>query len=217
MQIAILGAGRVGQVLGRRFAWAGHHVWHGVRSPGDVKYAGVVQPRIALTGIPEAVAEATLVVLATPWAAAVSAVAAAGDFAGRVLVDATNPVGGGLILTHGTTDSGAEQVARWAPSARVVKAFNTVGVEVMANPDFDGRRAFLPVCGDDAAACAQVCDLARGIGFDPVRIGALVRARVTEPAAVLWIATAAALGTREFGFGVLERGEERADTTDRLA
>jgi predicted dinucleotide-binding enzyme len=84
-----------------------------------------------------------VVVLATPWAAAESALQAAGDLSGKVPVDATNPIRPGMVLTHGTTDLGAEQVARWAVGARVVKAFNSVGMEVMADPRFGSQPAAL--------------------------------------------------------------------------
>lgn len=200
MQIAIIGAGRVGATLGRRFSEAGHHVTHGVRNPADPKHGSL---RVAAAA--EAVAAAELVLLATPWNAAEAALAAAGDLRGKILVDATNPIGPGMVLTHGTTDSGAEQVARWAPGARVVKAFNSIGMEVMANPRFGDRSAALAIAGDDDLACAAVMDLARAIGFEPIRLGPLSRARFIEPAALVWITAAPVLGTREFAFGLLRR------------
>ena len=122
-----------------------------------------------------------------------------------MLIDATNPIGPGMVLTHGTTDSGAEQVARWAMNARVVKAFNSIGVEVMANAQFGADRAVLFTAGDDAAACDIVATLASDIGFLPVTLGPLVRARVIEPAALVWITAAAAVGTRQFAWGLLRR------------
>lgn len=200
MQIAVLGAGRVGTTLGRRFAGAGHAVRYAVRDPSAAKYAG-----LDAAPLPVAVAAAELVLLATPWNAAQSALESAGDLRGKILVDATNPIGPGMVLTHGTTDSGAEQVARWAPGARVVKAFNSVGMEVMANPAFGDRRAALALCGDDEAACAAVSALATDIGFEPIRLGPLTRARFIEPAALVWITAAPVLGTREFAFGLLRR------------
>jgi predicted dinucleotide-binding enzyme len=158
-----------------------------------------------VTTLAAAAADADVVVLTTSWAGAHDALRAAGDLAGKVLVDATNPIGPGMVLTHGRDDSGAEQVARWAPGARVVKAFNSIGMEVMANPRFGDRRAVLWLCGDDATACDAVARLAEDIGFDPIRLGPLARARVIEPAALLWITAAGVLGTREFAWGRLVR------------
>ncbi len=200
MHIAIIGAGNVGTTLGRRFIEAGHEVVYGVRTPGDPKHAS-----LPVQTIPHAAAAADVVILTTSWAGAQDALAAAGDLTGKVLIDATNPIGPGMVLTHGTTDSGAEQVARWAPGARVVKAFNSIGREVMANPRFGDSRALLVLCGDDAGACDTVARLATDIGFDPLRIGPLTRARFIEPAALVWITAAPVLGTREFAWGLLRR------------
>lgn len=200
MQIAIIGAGRVGTTLGQRFRDAGHTVIYGVRAPDDPKHAGVG----AVAGIRDAAQRAEVVVLTTSWAGAQAACEAMGSLSGTILVDATNPIGPGMVLTHGTTDSGAEQVARWVPGARVVKAFNSIGMEVMANPEFANGRSVLWICGDDASACEQVASLGRGIGFEPVRLGPLARARFQEPAALVWITASATLG-REFSWGILRR------------
>lgn len=202
MRVTILGAGRVGTTLGGRFAAAGHDLRYGVRNPADPKYAPL---GAAAQGIADAVRDADVIVLATPWSAAEDALRAAGDLAGRVLIDATNPIGPGGVLTHGRDDSGAEQVARWAAGARVVKAFNTIGREVMANPSFGDRRAVLWICGDDADANKTVATLAEAIGFEPILLGGLTKARAMEPAASLWITSAGVLGSREFAWGVLRR------------
>lgn len=201
MNIAILGAGNVGTTLGRRFTEIGHAVMYGVRSPDDAKYATTPGPVLSIA---DAAARADVILLTTAWAGAESTLRAAGDLTGKVLVDATNPIGPGMVLTHGTNDSGAEQVARWAPNARVVKAFNSIGREVMANPRFASAHSVLWICGDDIAACAIVSQLATELGFEPVRLGALVRARFLEPAALVWITASATLG-REFSWGILRR------------
>ncbi|MDZ7629888.1 MAG: NAD(P)-binding domain-containing protein [Gemmatimonadaceae bacterium] len=203
--IGIIGAGRVGATLGRRFRDAGHTVVHGVRSPEDPKHAALITERVHVDTIASAVARADVALLATPWSAAQAALSSVNGFDGKVLIDATNPVGPGMVLTHGTTDSGGEQVARWATSARVVKAFNCVGMEVMANPQFGDSRSVLFLCGDDASACSTVAQLAVDIGFEPLTLGPLSRARFVEPAALVWITAAATIGTREFSWGVLRR------------
>jgi len=130
----------------------------------------------------------------------------AGDWQNKPLIDATNPLGPGFRLTHGHTDSGGEQVARWAENARVVKAFNTTGAENMADPDYGITRPLMLLCGDDDAACAAVHGLVEDMGFQAVRLGGLDQARLLEPLALVWITMAIRLGMgRDFAFGMLTR------------
>lgn len=206
MKIAILGAGKVGTTLGRGLAAHGHSILYALRNPDDPKHEAL-RAEASAVGLPaDMVAAAELVILATPWAATEAALEAAGDFGGKPLLDATNPIGPGMRLTHGHDDSGGEQVQRWARNARVVKVFNTTGRENMAEPRYpDGRVAML-LCGDDDEACAIAKGLCEDIGFDPVRVGALAEARLLEPAALVWIKLSirGELG-RGFGFGLLRR------------
>jgi 8-hydroxy-5-deazaflavin:NADPH oxidoreductase len=113
-------------------------------------------------------------------------------------------------LALGYTTSGAEQVAGWAKGAKVFKAFNQTGFNIMGNPAFDGRRAVMFVCGDDDAHKPTVLKLATDIGFEAIDAGSLVVARLLEPLAMLWIHLAYArdLG-RDFAF-VLHRRDKGA-------
>jgi predicted dinucleotide-binding enzyme len=207
MKVAILGAGNVGRTLGTGLAAAGHEILYAVREPDAPKNAALAGERSRALPVRDAVAAADVVVLATPWSATEAALASAGDFGGKPLLDATNPIGPGFVLTHGHTDSGGEQVQRWAPSAKVVKAFNTTGLENMADPRYGDARAAMFVCGDDADACAVALRLAGELGFEAVRVGGLDRARVLEPAAVLWISLAMSPANgRNIAFGLLRRG-----------
>jgi predicted dinucleotide-binding enzyme len=206
MKIAIIGAGRVGSTLGRGLAGAGHAVLYAVRDTAKPR-EGLDHPGAQVVEVRAAVEAADVVLLTTPWGQAEAAVRGAGDLTGKILVDVTNPIGPGLTLTHGHTDSGAEQVARWASGARVVKAFNTTGVENMANPRYGAQSVVMPVCGDDEAARATVLGLARDLGFEAVDAGPLKQARLLEPFALVWIDLALVRGMgRGFGFGLLRRG-----------
>ncbi len=190
MRIAIIGAGRVGTTLGQRFVGASHEVVYASRRDDAVApHAGATTARV-----PEAVRASDVAVLVTPWNAVEDALRAAGDFAGRPLIDVTNPVGPGFSLTHAHTTSGAEHVASLAKNARVVKAFNTTGLENMHEPRFGSRRAYMPVAGDDPEATAVALKLASDIGFDAVALDGIVRARELEPLALLWIRLAIQLG-----------------------
>jgi predicted dinucleotide-binding enzyme len=204
MIIGIIGAGNVGSAIGLGLMRAGHQVVFGVRDPEA--YAELAQAGGTLASVPEAVARAEAVILATPWNATEAALAGAGDLGGKPLLDATNPIGAGFALTHGHTDSGGEQVARWARNARVVKVFNTTGFETMANPRFGEARAVMFACSDDEAACAVALGLAQDLGFEALPAGPLRMARLLEPFGLLWINLALVRGHgRGIAFGLLRR------------
>jgi len=212
MKIAIIGAGNVGGTLGARWARNGHTVTFGVRNPGDEKLKKLLNSagstaRAAMIG--EAVKDASVVVLATPWEGAQSAILAAGKFAGRILIDATNPLtmgAEGLRLVLGHTTSAGEQVASWATGARVVKAFNTTGAKNMADPKLGSQSASMFVCGDDAEARSTVMKLAEELGFEAVDCGPLAAARYLEPMAMLWIHLCVGLGRGpDFAFKIVRR------------
>jgi predicted dinucleotide-binding enzyme len=213
MKIGSIGSGNVGGTLGVRFAGAGHAVVFASRRPDSAEMVALAARAgngAQVATVAETVAESDVVLLATPWPATREILEGAGSMAGKVLIDATNPLLPRLAgLEFGTTTSGAEQVAAWAPGARVVKAFNTIGFNVMANPSFGGTKAVLFYCGDDAAAKAQVGELASAIGFDARDAGPLTQARLLEPFALLWISLALQHGYgRGIGFQLLERGGE---------
>jgi hypothetical protein len=211
--LAIIGAGGVGGALGRRWAGAGRRVLFASRAPTSPKIAALVAaagPNAAAAGLAEAAAQADAAALTLPWEAVAETLPPLADaLAGKVLIDATNPLGpveGGLGLLVGHRDSGGEIVQRLAPRARVVKAFNTVGVEVMANPSFPGGAPALFLAGDDAAAKAEVAALAEATGFAPIDAGPLRNARLTEAHAMLWIDLALFRGLgRDWALAKLDR------------
>src|SRR2546425_13183221 len=87
-----------------------------------------------------------------------------------------------LVVAH--TSSGAEELARRLPNARVVSAFNTVPSEVLFGgyaTKSKGRRPSLVYCGDDQRSKAVVAELIRDVGFDPLDVGPLRIARYTDP------------------------------------
>jgi len=211
MNIAIIGAGNVGGALGRSWAKAGHTIVYGVRDPQAEKTRALVAETAGgstAVSVEAAARAADVVALATPWPATEAALRSAGDGAlrGKILIDATNPLkftpAVGLELALGFSDSGAENVARWAAGARVVKAFNTYGWENFADaayPNAAGLRPVMFLAGDDAAAKGTVAGLAGEIGFEAFDAGALRAARELEPLALIWI-RAAMSGERSANF-----------------
>jgi NADPH-dependent F420 reductase len=194
MRIAIIGTGNVGSALGTRWAQRGHEVVFGSRDPSGAKAQKLLAATGAsVAGIREAVADAAVVILATPWDAAQESIIAAGDLTGKVVLDATNPLQN-MKLALGLTTSGAEQVASWAGGAAVVKAFNSTGAGNMLNPDYAGQKPTMFICGDDAGAKQIVSGLIEEIGFEAVDAGPVTSARYLEPLAGLWITLAYAQG-----------------------
>jgi NADPH-dependent F420 reductase len=194
MKIGILGSGNVGGTLGTRWAQAGHEVVFSSREPDSPKMQELVR-RAGKTarsaGTAETAAGADVVVLTAPWPAIKGILDGAGSLSGKIVIDAINPVLLDLsALAVGTTTSAAEQIASWIPGARVVKAFNTVGVQVMANASVNGKKVVLFYCGDDVEAKKATAQLATELGFDAVDAGALTQARLLEPFALLWISLA---------------------------
>lgn len=192
MKIAFLGAGNVGAALAIRLAAAGHDVVLGESKEGSTSVAAALarSSRLSARPVGDAVRDAEVVVLATPFAANESVLAPLADaLAGKVLVDCTNPVGPGLSHGLRSERSGSEVVQSLAPRARVVKAFSIYGFENLENPVYpakDARPAML-FCGDDQAAKSDVARLIADVGFEPVDVGGLAQALHLEHMTLLWI------------------------------
>jgi predicted dinucleotide-binding enzyme len=156
MTIGVIGSGNVGGTLGSRWAKAGHDIVYGTRDPqaNDIKQLlAQAAGKARAATLQEAARASDVLLLAMPWNATQSVLEGLGDLTGKTLIDATNPLRGDLSgLDTGTTTSGGEKVAAWARGAKVVKAFNTVGANIMANPSFGAERPALFYCGDDATA-----------------------------------------------------------------
>lgn len=208
MSISIIGAGNVGMALGQAFAQRGESVVYGVPEPA--KYMDAVSSlgdKARITTTTEAIAASDTVILAVPYSALSAIAQSVPDWQGKVLIDATNPLAPGLSgLSVGTSTSGAEELAKLAQGARVVKAFNTTGAENMADSRYPKGAPMLPVCGDDAQARQRAMALATLIGFEAVDMGPLMAARYLEPFAMTWIHLAIKQGHgRRFAFAMLRR------------
>jgi len=210
MKLAILGAGNVGGTLGKGWAKKGHTVVFGVRDAADAKVTALLKdsgPNARAATVREAAAFAEVVALTVPWNAAQDALRSAGNLSGKVLLDCTNPLKPDLSgLALGLDTSAGEQVAGWAPEARVVKIFNTTGFGNMANPRYQEGAAIMMYCGDDKDAKKFAAALAADLGFDPLDAGPLTMARLLEPYAMLWISLALKQGLGgNFAFRLMRR------------
>ena len=191
MSIAILGAGNMAKGLAALFAKAGYKVVVGARDRAKAEAAAAAAGRGARGDTLAGAAQSSdVVVLAVPFAAAAEALAAAGDLSGKTVIDIANPLTADYMgLTIGHTTSAGEEIQKLAPKAKVVKAFNTIFAQVLANGGkAAGRPATVFIAGDDASANSAVEAIARKAGFDVVQTGGLKLSRYLEPLAGLNIA-----------------------------
>jgi predicted dinucleotide-binding enzyme len=196
MKVSILGSGIVGQALGTGFVALGHDVKIGTRSPKDDKLAAWVKKtgaKASAASFADSAAFGEMAVLATAWSGSENAIKLAEpkNLAGKVVIDVTNPrkfvPNSPPTLALGWTDSAGEQVQRWLPGAKVVKAFNIVGNAHMFRPQFPGGPPDMFICGNDASAKVKVTEIVKAFGWDVVDIGGIEGARYLEPLGMLWV------------------------------
>ena len=190
-KVGVLGSGVVGQVLAAGFQKHGYDVMIGSREGNKLAEWS------AKTGVPEgtmaqAAAHGDIVVLAVGGGVASDAIALVRDsLAGKVVIDATNPIGGapedGVIrFFTGPNESLMERLQAQAPEARFVKAFSCVGNAWMVNPNFPGGPPTMFICGNDGEAKATVTGILSAFGWDTADMGGVKSARAIEPLCQLW-------------------------------
>ena len=195
MKVGILGTGQVGQSLAAGFKKHGHEVKVGHRDP-KASYA-------------DAAKFAEIAVLCTPWDGTENAIKLADpkNLADKVVIDVTNPIKptatDPFALALGFQDSGGEQVQRWLPRSRVVKAFNIVGNSLMVDPKLPGGPPDMFIAGDDTAAKQTVTRMCTQFGWPVVDIGGIERARLLEPLAMLWCVVGSKFDWREQAWKLL--------------
>lgn len=172
MRLGILGSGLMGGKLGTIFARAGHDVVFSY-ARNKQKLESLAREAKARAGTPrEAAQDADAVLLAVHWLRFDDVLKQAGDLSGKVVVTCSMPMnedGTELVVAH--TSSGAEELAKRIPKARVVAAFGTVPSEVFFDVYEARRKAKRPsllYCGDDRRGKEVAAGLIRDVGFDPV-------------------------------------------------
>jgi predicted dinucleotide-binding enzyme len=212
-KVGVLGSGEVGRRLAAAFRDRGHEVVIGSRDPAKAELrdwvagdgAGITPGTFA-----EAATFGELVVLAVLGNAAQEAIEQAGpaNFAGKVLIDTTNPLDFSKGFPPGLSISGAdslgETVQRLLPDARVVKAFNTIGNPYFADPVIAGDRPTMLIAGDDEQAKRAVEGVLSSFGWPPaVDIGGIEGSRELEALCILWVKIGGARGAWDHGFKLL--------------
>jgi predicted dinucleotide-binding enzyme len=197
MRVGIIGTGSVGSALATGLQESGHDVVVGSRSPDTRQVDGVevvAQERAAQHG--------EIVILAVPADVVTDiAVMLKESLADTPVVDTTNE-----YPEPSPGPSVAERIADVVPEAQVVKAFNTIGANRLANPVIDGDPATMLMAGEDSGALESVGTLARDLGFEPVIAGELPAAEHLEHLARLWIDLSQKHG-RDIGFRLLHESQ----------
>jgi len=194
-KVAVIGSGKVGEVLAAGFLKNGYDVVRATRDPAklaDWKRAAGARAEVATPA--DAARAASVVVLAVKGVGAEEAVRLCGieNLAGKVVVDTTNPIAetppvNGVLAYFTTMDESLmERLQKLAPAARFVKAFSCVGNAYMVDPDFGGVKPTMFICGNDAAAKGEVTTILGKFGWETEDMGAVEAARAIEPLCILW-------------------------------
>ncbi len=202
MRIGIIGAGKAGGSLGKALLKAGHDVMFSSRDPrGDHAQALRAETGAPVGSVSETLAYSPVIVIAmSPTVIGGLVHEHEGAWSDKILIDMNNKGG----LSDSDVPGSFGQHLASITHAKVVKAFNTIGVEHLQNPVFGGQKATMLIASDDAEAKRIVSQLATDIGFEPVDAGSLEMSGLLESLAVLWgrLSSSAGYG-RNFAFKLI--------------
>jgi predicted dinucleotide-binding enzyme len=194
-KVGIIGSGIAGQTLANGFLRHDYDVAIGTNSPSKHQELQSKTNGKATVGSFEEVAKfGEIVVLAVKGTAAEAVMKTAGiaNLAGKTVIDTTNPiadappVNGVLQYFTSPNESLMERLQKLAPEARLVKSFSCVGNAFMVNPDFNGVRPTMFICGNHEEAKREVTAILDQFGFDVADMGTVEGARAIEPLCMLW-------------------------------
>ena len=213
MDIGILGTGSVGKTIGAELVDLGHNVKMGSRTLDNLNALAWVKAsgKLASHGtFADAAKFGEILINCTSGRGTLSALESVrtSDLNDKVLIDVANSLdfsrGMPPTLTVCNTDSLAEQIQREHKLLRVVKALNTMNVDVMVNPKLIPGPHDVLICGNDADAKAKVTMiLVEWFGWKSViDLGDITAARGMEMILPLWVSLRGQLGTNLFNFHI---------------
>jgi predicted dinucleotide-binding enzyme len=194
-RVGVLGSGEVAQVLAAGFQKHGYEVQIGSRDPAKLtEFTSNKGKGIKARTFAEVADHGEIVVLAAKGTAAkeILQMAGADRLKGKVVIDVCNPIAeeppqnGVVRFFTGPNDSLMERLQAAFPSARLVKAWNSVGSAFMVNPTFPGGPPTMFICGNDAAAKAEVSTILQQFGWGAADMGMVESARPVESLCQLW-------------------------------
>jgi len=192
-RIGILGSGEVGKTLAKGLKSHGYDVRIATRTGGKLDSFSA-ESGIPFGSLEHVAAWAEGIVLAVAGRGAKEALheAGAANFAGKCVMDVTNPIevsppeDGVLRFFTGPNDSLMEQLQKEFPDAHFVKAFNSVGNARMVNPSYAGGPPTMFYCGNDPQAKQVVAGIISALGWEGWDMGTAKAARAIEPLCMLW-------------------------------
>ena len=204
LTIAVLGAGNIGGTLGRKWAGAGHQVAFGVNDP-EGKHAQSLRSdlgnKVTIGSVAEALnSNPAVVVMSVPGMAMDAMIEKyVAQLDGRIILDTANRMSGGPMNSLATFQ-------QYTPHAHIFRAFNTLGWENFANPEFAEGKADLFYCGTEGDARTTVEQLISDVGLRPMYLGGVEQVGLVDAIGRLWFALALGQGKgRHLAFKVLTR------------
>jgi predicted dinucleotide-binding enzyme len=170
----------------------GYPIIYGSRNPESDKVKALLEITghgSTATTQKDAAQQGDIVMLLLPWPAMEAITQNLGDMSGKVMIDVSWPPveltdDGYWVITIDT--SSAEMIQGWNPGAMVVKAFGTLGSNIIDDPLMAGGPVSVPIASDYAAAKEKTAALAIALGLDPVDAGPLHMARNIEAMMMLY-------------------------------
>lgn len=211
-RIGILGSGIVSTVLANGFLRHGFEVIRGSREPAKLAEWKSKSGKLAAIGTFDVAAQfGEIVVLAVKGLAAEAVVRMAGPahLFDKTVIDVTNPIAdeppeqGMLKFFTTPNESLMERLQHMVPRANFVKAFSSVGNELMVNPDFGGTRGTMFICGNSVPAKKDVAAILDQFGWEAADLGRVESARAIEPLCQLWCVQGWASGRWNHAFHLL--------------
>ena len=187
MKVAVVGAGRIGGTLGKKWSQAGHEVHFGVRNPQKPQVRDVVKSlgsNTSVSSIPDAIGRGEVVVFAIPGAAMKETITThARALDGKIIIDATNNIGAPSMNNQTT-------FASQTPRAKAYRAFNNYGWDIFENPTYRGVGADLFYCGPDGDERSKVEKLIADVGLNPVFLGGPEAVDLVDSVLKIWFTLA---------------------------
>jgi len=194
-KIGILGSGVVATALGNGFAKYGYEVKLGTRDLSKLsEWKQKAGENASIGSFNETAEFGNIIILAAKGTAAKDVLQLSGkeNISGKTIIDAANPIAdappeNGVLKFFTNLDSSLmEDLQNEFPDSNFVKAFNSVGSAVMVNPDFEGGKPTMFICGNNENAKKEVTEINNLFGWETEDMGTAEAARAIEPLCMLW-------------------------------